>query len=165
MFRFHPLSLEDSLTYLKRIIKGEKLKVDKKALEAIYTLSEGDLRKATNLLQASAALGKKITESVVYNVASRAKPTDVKDMLDLVLKGDFMAGRKKLHDMVLKQGLAAEDIIKEIHKQIYSLDISEEDKIKLIDKTGEYDFRITEGGSELLQLEALLAQFLLFSKK
>jgi len=67
--------------------------------------------------------------------------------------------------MVLKQGLAGEDIIKEIHRQIYDLNISEENKINLIDKTGEYDFRITEGGSALIQLEALLAQFLLFSKK
>jgi replication factor C small subunit len=45
------------------------------------------------------------------------------------------------------------------------LDIPDEDKIKLVDKTGEYDFRISEGGSNLIQLEALLAQFLLFSKK
>ena len=80
------------------------------------------------------------------------------------MKGNFKHARKKLNDMILIQGLSAEDIIKEIHKQIYSLDISEENKIKLIDKTGEYDFRISEGGSELLQLEALLAQFLLLSK-
>ncbi len=86
-------------------------------------------------------------------------------MLNLVLKGNFKNARERLHDMILKQGLAGEDIIKEIHKQIYGLNISEENKIKLIDKTGEYDFRITEGGSTLIQLEALLAQFLLFSKK
>ncbi len=86
-------------------------------------------------------------------------------MLDIVLNGNFRKAREKLHDMLLKQGLAGEDVIKEIHRQIYGLDIPEENKIKLIDKTGEYDFRITEGGSTLIQLEALLAQFLLFSKK
>jgi replication factor C small subunit len=67
--------------------------------------------------------------------------------------------------MIFKQGLAGEDIIKEIHRQIYDLDISEENKIKLVDRTGEYDFRISEGGSPVIQLEALLAQFSLFSKK
>ena len=86
-------------------------------------------------------------------------------MLKLVMKGNFKDARKKLNEMILIQGLSAEDIIKEIHRQIYNLNISEEDKVKLIDKTGEYDFRITEGGSDLIQLEALLAQFLLFSKK
>jgi len=165
VFRFKQLSEKEMNEYADRIVKGEKLKLDKSGMDALFELSEGDLRRVANLLQASASLGKKITGDIVYDVASRAKPKDVKDMLDLVLKGNFKSAREKLHDMILKQGLAGEDIIKEIHRQIYGLNISEENKIKLIDKTGEYDFRITEGGSTLIQLEALLAQFLLFSKK
>jgi replication factor C small subunit len=116
-------------------------------------------------LQASATLKEKITEDVVYDVASKAKPTDVKDMLDLALKGKFMDARKKLQDLILKQGLAGSDIIAEIHRQIYSLDVSEEKKVSLIEKTGEYEFRLSMGGNDLVQLEALLAQFLLFGKK
>jgi len=165
VFRFKQLSEKDRKDYIERIVKGEGLNVDKSGMDALFELSEGDLRRVANLLQASASLGKKITGDTVYDVASRAKPKDVKNMLDLVLRGDFKNAREKLHDMILKQGLAGEDIIKEIHKQVYDLNISEESKIKLIDKTGEYDFRITEGGSALIQLESLLAQFLLFAKK
>jgi len=165
IFRFKPLSEKDQKKFVDRIVKGEKVKISKSGVDAILTLAEGDLRRVANLLQASASLKKNITEDVVYEAAARAKPKDVEDMLKLVLKGNFKDARKKLNDMILIQGLAAEDIIKEIHRQIYNLDISEEDKVKLIDKTGEYDFRITEGGSDLIQLEALLAQFLLFSKK
>jgi len=165
VFRFKRLSEKEMKAYIDRLVKGEGLKIDKSGVDALFELAEGDLRRVANLLQASASLGKKITGNVVYDVASRAKPKDVKDMLDLVLKGNFKNAREKLHDMILKQGLAGEDIIKEIHKQIYGLNISEENKIKLIDKTGEYDFRITEGGSTLIQLESLLAQFLLFAKK
>jgi len=165
VFRFKRLSEKEMKDYIDRIVKEEKLKIDKNGVNALFELSEGDLRRIANLLQASASLGKKITGDIVYDVASRAKPKDVKNMLDLVLKGNFKSAREKLHDMILKQGLAGEDIIKGIHREIYGLNISEENKIKLIDKTGEYDFRITEGGSALIQLEALLAQFLLFSKK
>jgi replication factor C small subunit len=165
VFRFKQLSEKKMNEYIDRIVKEEKLKIDKSGVDALFELAEGDLRRVANLLQASASLGKKITGDTVYDVSSRAKPKDVKDMLDVVLKGNFKSAREKLHDMVLKQGLAGEDIIKEIHRQIYGLNISEENKIKLIDKTGEYDFRITEGGSTLIQLEALLAQFLLFSKQ
>jgi len=165
VFRFKQLSEKEMEEYTERIVKGEKLKIDKSGVNALFELAEGDLRRVANLLQASASLGKKITGDTVYDVASRAKPEDVKNMLDLVLKGNFRGAREKLHEMILKQGLAGEDIIKEIHRQIYGLNIPEENKIKLIDKTGEYDFRITEGGSTLIQLEALLAQFLLFSKK
>ena len=165
VFRFKPLSEKDIREFIRRIVEGEKLKIDESGIKAIIDISEGDLRRVANLLQASAILGKKITEDVVYEAAARARPKDVKEMLDLVLKGDFKRAREKLHDMLLKQGLAGEDIIKEIHRQVYFLNIPEKDKVKLVELIGEYDFRISEGGSELIQLEALLAQFLLFAKK
>ena len=164
-FRFKPLSEKDVREFIKRIVKGEKLKVSEDGIKAILTLTEGDLRRVANLLQASASLGKRIDEDLVYEAAARAKPKDVKEMLDSVLKGEFKDARKKLNDLILKQGLSGEDILKEIHKQIYELKIPDEDKVKLIELVGEYDFRISEGGSELIQLESLLAQFLLFSKK
>lgn len=164
LFRFKALSEADIKKFINRIGEGEKLKISDDAINAVIYLSEGDLRKVANLLQASASLKEKITEDVVYDVASKAKPTDVKEMLELALKGKFMDARKKLQELLLRQGLAGTDIIAEIHRQIYSLDIPEETKVQLIERCGEYEFRLSEGGNELIQLEALLSQFLLFSK-
>lgn len=166
VFRFKVLVDEDIKKYIETVVAGEKLKIDPKAIDAIVYLSEGDLRKVANLLQASAAMKEKITEDVVYDIASKAKPTDVKDMLDLSLKGKFIDARKKLQEMILRQGLSGSDIISEIHRQIYSLEgITEEKKVHMIEKCGEYEFRISEGGNEVIQLEAMLAQFLLVGKK
>jgi replication factor C small subunit len=165
VFRFKSLNEADIKKFVERIVECEKLKISEDGIKAVIEISEGDMRKVANLLQASATLKEKITEDVVYDVASKAKPTDVKDMLDLALKGKFMDARKKLQDLILKQGLAGSDIIAEIHRQIYSLDVSEEKKVSLIEKTGEYEFRLSMGGNDLVQLEALLAQFLLFGKK
>jgi replication factor C small subunit len=165
VFRFKALTEADVRKYIQRIVEGEKLKITEDGIKAIIEISEGDLRKVANLLQASSALGEKITEDVVYEVASQAKPTDVKEMLELVLKGKFEDARKKLQDMLLRQGLSGRDVIREIHKQIYSLPLTEEAKVQLVEKCGEYEFRISEGGDDLIQLTALLAQFLLFSKK
>jgi replication factor C small subunit len=165
VFRFKSLSEKDIVEYIDRVVKNEKLKIDESGIKALVELSEGDLRKVANLLQSSSAIDKKINADLIYEVASQAKPKDIREMLEDALKGNFTEARKKLHDMIFKQGLAGEDIIKEIHKQIYDLDISEENKIKLVDRTGEYDFRISEGGSPVIQLEALLAQFPPFNKK
>ena len=108
----------------------------------------------------------KINENIVYDIASKAKPTDVKEMLEMVFKGKFADARKKLQELLLRQGLSGSDIISEIHRQIYSIDgISEEKKVQLIEKCGDYEFRISEGGNEVIQLEALLASFLPYSKK
>jgi replication factor C small subunit len=166
VFRFKALNDADIKKFITRIVEGEKLKISDDAVQAIIYLSEGDLRKVANLLQSSASLSEKITEDVVYNVASQAKPDDVKIMLENALKGKFEDARKMLQNMLLRQGLAGTDVIKEIHRQIYSLDgISEEKKVQLIEKIGEYEFRLSEGSSDLIQLEALLAQFLVAGKK
>ncbi len=165
VFRLKPLVESDMENFIQRIVDGEKLKITDDAIKAVMYLSEGDLRKVSNLLQTASALKEKITADIIYDVASQAKPEDVKEMLNVVINGNFNDARKKLHNMLLIQGLSGEDIIKEIHKQIYSLDISEEKKVRLVELVGEYDFRLSEGGSELIQLEALLAQFLLVKGK
>lgn len=166
VFRFKSLTDSDIKVYIERIVEGEKLKISSDAVDVVIILGEGDLRKVTNLLQAAASLGEKITADVVYDVASRAKPDDVKKMLEATLKGRFSDARNMLQEMILKQGLAGSDVIREIHRQIYSLDgLSEESKVRLVEKCGEYEFRISEGGSDLIQLEALLAQFMLIGRK
>jgi len=51
---------------------------------------------------------------------------------------------------------------KEISKQLYKLNISDKEKIGLVEKVGEFEFRLNQGGNEQLQLEALLSQFALY---
>ena len=165
VFRFRALSDKDVRRYIERIVKHEHLKITDDAVRSIIEISEGDLRKVSNILQACAALKEKIDEDTVYEVVARAKPKEVREMLELAIKGKFSEAREMLQKMLLYQGLSGADIITEIHKQIYSLDIPEEDKIKLVERCGEYEFRIDMGANELIQLEALLAQFLLVRKK
>ena len=62
VFRFKPLNEEDMKKYIKRIAKGESLELDEKAIEALIYVSDGDLRKLTNILQSAAMQNKKITE-------------------------------------------------------------------------------------------------------
>jgi len=66
--------------------------------------------------------------------------------------------------MLIKYGLSGEDVIKQIHQAIFNLTIPDESKIRLIEKTGEAEFRLVEGSNAHIQLEALLAQFALEGK-
>lgn len=159
VFRFRRLQKGDVEKYLDRIVRGEKLHAEKDALDAVFEVSEGDMRKAVNLLQAAAAMGK-ITKETVYSVASQARPQDIKVMLQKALDGKFPEARKMLYDMLINQGLAGEDIIRAIHSQIFDLDIPEDRKVRLIERTGEFEFRLNQGGTPEIQLEALLAQFI-----
>jgi len=158
VFRFRSLSEEHVNEYVERIAKGEGISIPEDAKKAIYEVSEGDLRRATNLLQASSAMGK-ISKESVYGVAAQARPDDIREAINLALTGKFADARKKLYDMLMMQGLSGDDIIRAIHREVFVLDIPEQAKLGLIESIGETEFRLNQGGTPEVQLEALLAKF------
>ena len=165
VFRFSPIKPDDIQKYMKIIAAKEKLEITQDGLETLIFISHGDLRKAINVLQVGASLNNKITAELLYETSATAKPEDVKSLINSALAGDFVVARNQLYDLLIKYGLSGEDIIKQIHQTIFDLTISDESKIKLIEKTGEIEFRLIEGSNEHIQLEALLAQFALEGSK
>jgi replication factor C small subunit len=159
VFRFRRLAEDGVKEFINRIAKGEKLSISEDAFRAIYEISEGDLRKSANILQASSALGK-VTKETVYEAAAQSRPEDIRNMIENALSGRFAEARKKLYELLITQGLSGEDVIKGMHREIYDLKIPEEKKIGLVEQMGEFEFRLNQGGSPEIQLEALLAQFM-----
>lgn len=165
IFRFSPLEKEEIGKRIREISKQEGVEIEEKAIEITTDLSEGDLRNAINILQTAASTGKTIDEKTIYEVTSQANPDKVRKVLEQALTGRFKEARKELEDILIKEGLSGLDVIKQIHKTVISLDIPDTQKIGLIDKIGEYEFRLVEGSDERIQLDALLAQFTLYGKK
>jgi replication factor C small subunit len=164
VFRFRPLQPEDIKNYMRKIAQKEKLEITPDGLETLIYVARGDLRKAINVLQVGASISKKITADLLYETSATAKPEDVKNLINTALKGDFTQSRNILYELLITYGLSGEDIIKQIHRAIFDIPIPDESKIRLIDKTGEIEFRLTEGSNEHIQLETLLAQFALEGK-
>jgi len=159
VFRFSPIKENDIKKFMRKIATSEKIQITDDGLETLIFISRGDLRKAINVLQVGASVGKKITAELIYETSATAKPEDVKSLIDTALKGNFMAARNQLYDLLIKYGLSGEDIIKQIHQGIYDLSIPDDAKVRLIEKTGETEFRLIEGSNAHIQIEALLAQF------
>ncbi|MFP3984546.1 MAG: replication factor C small subunit [Candidatus Bathyarchaeia archaeon] len=157
-FRFTYLPRGEQDTYLKHIAENEKVQLLEDGLDAVYQVCGGDLRKAINALQAAASLGKPINSETVYSVVGRANPEDVHVIIKIAMDGNFVEARKKLREMIVKYGVAGTDIVKQIHRELFRLDISENWKVKLADIVGEVDFRLVEGADEEVQLSALLAK-------
>jgi replication factor C small subunit len=157
-FRFSYMSKEDQDRYLRNIIEKEDIKILDEGYDAIFEVSEGDLRKATNTLQAAASMGKVIDAETVYSVIGRANPADVNEMIKTAMKGDFLEARKKLREMILKYGVAGSDIIKQIHTAIFRSMLPDPWKVTLSEAIGEADFRLVQGADVEVQLSALLAR-------
>jgi replication factor C small subunit len=158
LFRFTPLPNERIVESLHHIAKNEGLKATEAGLKSVVEVAEGDLRKAINTLQAAASMSKGITEDTVYQVVGRAKPSDVHEMLNHALKGDFIKAREELRHLLVKYGLSGSEIVRQMHSEIFRLPVTEKKRIELIEAVGEIDFRLVQGGDEEVQLSALLAR-------
>ncbi len=165
-FRFQPLRKEDVVARLKYIADNEGVDYEVEALETIYEISEGDMRKAINILQAAAAIGK-VTVDTVYKVVGLARPREVREMIMTALKGDFNTARTMLRKLMIEYGLSGEDIVKQIHREIFSneVKIPDDARVLIADFIGEVHFRLVEGSDDDIQLTALLAWLSLLGRK
>ncbi|MCI4455980.1 MAG: replication factor C small subunit [Sulfolobus sp.] len=166
LFRFYPLKKEDVVNRLAYIAKNEGVEYDEKALETIYDITQGDMRKSINILQAASAYGK-VTVEAVYKVLGLAQPKEVREMINLALSGKFNEARAKLRELLVNYGLSGEDIVKQVHREITGgeLQIPEELRVLLADYIGEVEFRIMEGADDEIQLSAMLARLAMYGEK
>ncbi len=161
VFRFRPLKPEAIREYLARIAKAEKLKITEDGMEALVYVSEGDMRRAVNSLQVAASLGTTVDADALYKVASTIKPEEVKKLIERALAGEFLKAREVLDRLLIEYGVSGEDVVRQLHRSVFDLNVPDEVKVRLLDRIGETDFRLVEGSNERIQIEALLAHFAL----
>jgi len=162
VYRFGPITDEAVEERVRYIATEEQLDITEDGVDAIKYVAHGDMRKAINALQSAAMLDATIDRDAIYQITATARPEEIEKLISDAYKGDFAESRRKLGDLLTKQGLSGEDIVGQIYRAVFDVaDIPDRKKIELIDKIGETDFRITEGANERIQLEALLAQFVL----
>jgi len=166
VFRYSPLEEADAKGWIRFIAEKEGVEVLAEGLDALYQASGGDLRKATNLMQAAAASRSAIDDVSVYEVLGKVSPERVRAMIQASLDGDFMGAREILRELLIDQGLAPDDIIRMTYSEIMrNTGISEEWKVRLSDTVGEVDFRLTQGARPEIQLSTLLAHLTLSGEK
>ena len=157
-FRFAPLKPEDIKARLKHICSAEKVSLTPKGMEALIYVGGGDLRRAINTLQAASAVGEAVDEDVIFRISGKVSPKDLKEMLKKALGGDFNSAREEAVRLMVNYGLSGLDVVKQIHRELLGLELDEKLKLQLIDVVGEAEFRLLEGGSDEVQLNALLAK-------
>ncbi|MFB6144704.1 MAG: replication factor C small subunit [Candidatus Nanohaloarchaea archaeon] len=158
VFRFNRLEEEDVEKYIKRIAEAEEFKISKEAIEAVMRVSDGDLRRVTNVLQTASLSNEKVEEDDIYGAAASLRPEEIREILDDSLSGDFMDARDTLSDLMIERGLDGQDVVAAIHREVLDLDVTDRQKLEIIEELGETEFRIAEGGTSDIQVESLLAK-------
>jgi replication factor C small subunit len=149
------VSEEDIIGRLEVISKKEKIKTNKKGLKAIYDYSEGDLRHAINLMQATASLGE-ISEENVLASAGLTKTSDVDGILKIALSGKVPEAREKMIELIKVYGMSESDFLKYLNSAVFK---SKHDKLSdILEVIAKYDYRILVGANSEIQLSAMLAE-------
>ncbi|MGQ4833355.1 MAG: replication factor C small subunit [Candidatus Asgardarchaeia archaeon] len=165
IFRFTPLKEDDMKKRLRWIAEQENVNLTEDGLDAIIYAAEGDMRRAINILQATAAISKEVNADSVFKIVGRARPQEIREMLQLALSGRFMDARDKLYGLLIRYGLSALDVIRQVQREVFKLPLDERVKVELIDYIGEVEFRLAEGADSEIQLSALLARFAVVGSK
>jgi len=157
VFRFSPLSDGAVEERVREIAATEGIEVTDDGVAALVYAADGDMRAAINALQATAGMRDVVDEDAVYAMTSTARPEEVHEMVQTALDGDFTAARAKLDGLLTEKGMAGGDVIDQLHRGVWEFDLDDGRAVRLLDRVGEADYRITEGANERIQLEALLA--------
>ncbi len=162
IYRFKPLDREAITEELKRIAKNEGLTISEAAMDAIIYVAQGDMRKAINALQGAAIINADISEDMIYEITSTAKPDEILELLHIILKGNFEAAENTLNELTVKRGIAPNELINQFYRTLVNdTTLDRRLKVELISHLGEADFRISEGADQNIQMEALMARCVL----
>jgi len=157
VFRFSSLNNEDIKNRVKFVANKEDINITADGLNALVDVSKGDCRRAINYLQSCGTISKNIDQDVVFRVAGEVPPERIREVLKTALKGQLQFSLKLLNDITRDYGLSGINIIKNLHREIYDLNVSENVKIELTKLLAEFEYRLSQGGTEEIQLQALLA--------
>jgi replication factor C small subunit len=165
IYRFRPLDKTAIATEIHRIVRSENLTITDDAIQAITYIAQGDMRKAINALQGAAILSPEITKSGIYAITATAKPEEIDELLDLALSGDFDGAEQVLSRLLQERGIAPNELINQCYRAIIKRPIDERLRVALIDQLGTTDFRLSEGANSDIQMDALIAQFVINAKR
>ncbi len=155
--RFPGASEDDVSSLVEGIAKRESVKVDEGGIRAIAKESNGDMRKAINLLQVAAAASPVVNEDAVYENSETLLASTVRKIVSSSIAGDYDSARKNLRRLLALEGYSPQEICLEIERDIVKRPLEPRLMEQILDRIAEIDFRMTQGKNAFIHLTALLA--------
>jgi len=165
VFRFSPLPRHLMAERLREIARSEDVELKDDAIDLIYEISEGDMRKAINLLQVAAAVSKVVDANAVASAAATVKPSDVLELFNLAMGGDLAKARDKLRELMYIKGVAGVDLIRVFQRELIRIQLDDDVKAEVAELLSEVDYRLTQGADEEIQLMYFLTKLGSIGKK
>ncbi|GMH00711.1 hypothetical protein Nepgr_002550 [Nepenthes gracilis] len=158
-FRFTPLDSVYVTERLKHVVEAERLDVTNSGLTALVRLSNGDMRKALNILQSTHMASPQITEEAVYLCTGNPLPKDIEQISYWLLNESFATSFIRISEMKTRKGFALVDIIREVTLFVFKIKMPSDVRVQLINDLSDLEYRLSFGCNDKLQLGSLIASF------
>ena len=160
-FRFSPLRKEQIEGKLRSIVDREGLssRVSADGIEAILRLSNGDMRKVLNVLQATSSGFAEITTETVHACTGQPLPSDIQEIHYSLMNDDFEKAFETLQRASHTKGLSMVDIVTEISRVSFSLRLPPDVHVLIADRLSDIEYRLAFGTNDKIQGASLIAVF------
>ncbi|KAI8813987.1 P-loop containing nucleoside triphosphate hydrolase protein [Cladochytrium replicatum] len=158
-FRFGPLSQVQIQPRLRYVIESENVNISDDGMEALLSLSQGDMRRALNILQAAHSAFDRITADSVYACTGSPLPSDIERISDWMLNQDFETAFNNTYKLKEEKGLALSDIITCLYDYTITLELPAPARAYLLARLAEIEYNLSVACSEKIQLAALTGAF------
>lgn len=160
-FRFGPLSADQISPRMDLIIKRENINITDSGRQAIYELSQGDMRRVVGLLQSASMsfTGEQIDEVKVYQCCGHPLKSDMKFIADVLINSDIKTAHREIQKLKIDKGLALQDIMTQISMLVGTMSLSESIKAGIYTRLADLEYHLNNGGLEKIYLSAMIAAF------
>ncbi|OAA57542.1 DNA replication factor c subunit [Niveomyces insectorum RCEF 264] len=171
-FRFSPLHDADIRVLVDKVVEEEAVQILPAAVDALVTLSRGDMRRALNVLQACHAsstplqpkdgpkvpvVREMITTETIYNCIAAPPPDAVREILHTLLSTtDVTSCLNTINALKVTRGLALADLITALSEEIVKVEVSPKVMITWLDGLADIEHRVAGGAGETIQTGALV---------
>ncbi|OAX37947.1 P-loop containing nucleoside triphosphate hydrolase protein [Rhizopogon vinicolor AM-OR11-026] len=158
-FRFSPLPIVEVEKRVNDVVAAENVNLTEDGKKALLKLSKGDMRRALNVLQACHAAYTSIGETEIYNCTGNPHPSDIETIVNSMLSDEFTTSYQMISAMKTERGLALQDLISGTYEYVETIEFKPQARVYLLDFLSTTEHRLSAGGSEKMQLSALLGAF------
>jgi len=141
------------------VVDTENVNLTDDGKKALLKLSKGDMRRALNVLQACHAAYDIVGETEIYNCTGNPHPSDIEAIVNSMLADEFTTSYQMISKVKVERGLALQDLLTGAYEYLETIELKPQARIYLLDHLATTEHRLSTGGSEKMQLTALLAAF------
>ena len=164
ILKYNSITNADMKSKLINICNKENIEYDDEGIESIIFIAQGDVRYAINCLESTFFGFNKITYQNVYKICEKPPQLQVLSFINLCLSGNLEKAVQEILDLK-NNGYCNNDILLTIMNVLKEMNISEDNRISMIESASNAYMIVNDGVDTDLQLLACICDFFKLGKK